>query len=347
LSTQISVPVDIRRSLKEALERLPQAGSAAGRDDLLDGIPHDRFNRDLYNLAVDVSLIVGQVEGNFSIDGKWHLLQLVENAIVRAKGTELGRDLVAIRNALEALLDDFRKAHLGPEEVAQIHLFDLTEPVKTCLNSLPEEPCTCGFLLHVPVLRPLKCFCESLAHRGAKQERWTRAQVSVRKVPLVVKVPHASMERAFKGACEHKAQLDSKIVICGVHVHEIGDAPALWSKLRREFGGKLKNRFIVVFGMPEGSAAPRGMKTLPPPKFTPAHVSEWIGPIVNSMPWKKDNDLVERWTRMIVAEYHDSEDGLPIDWLYEQLEVHRDLVTTYRTEKAFKKRFTELAAMGG
>jgi hypothetical protein len=119
------------------------------------------------------------------------------------------------------------------------------------------------------------------------------------------------------------------------------DAQTLWTKLQGEFDAKLNNHFVVVLGMPADMQHPAGLSTLSPPKFTPKDVSDWVAPIVKSLAWQEPT-MTERWTRVIVADHVESEDGLPIEWLYERLEFHRNLVTQHQTEGAFVERLAEL-----
>jgi len=264
----------------------------------------------------------------------------IENARSRAAPTELAHELSAIGDELERGLEESRKKPPNPADMAQFHLFDLRKLVLQCLCLLPEDARISGFLLSTPTRHLLQYFCESLKHRAVQQAYWKGEQVHVASVPLSVELPHTPLDVAYAKACKHRARLQTKIVVCSVFVQDAADAEALWARLRAEFPRELANPFVVVFGMPNPVRPPAGLALLPCPTFTQKDVRDWVAPIVESLKWQKE--LTERWTRAIVAEYVARETDLPIEWTYEQLAFHREMLTCNRTESAFNERLVEL-----
>jgi hypothetical protein len=331
-----SIPAHVRRRLVAALQRMALVAGVMGRNALLAGIPSANFSRNNDNAGGDLDLLIVQTEDNFAADGEWRLRVLVDNAIHKAAGTAVGNELLEICAELDAALAEHRKKRLNPADVAQPHLFDLRIPVAQCVNALlPEAAEMRGFMLPTSTARLLHPFCKSLRDRAIRDSRWTRGRVHVR-APLEIRLPQTSVDAAIECAKRQKPRLDEDAIVWSVYARETDDAKSLWLRLKDEFGCKLNNDFVVVFGMPAGTHYPDDLLPLTLQKFTAKHVLEWIMPIIKSSGWQ-DPTLSEYWMQVFVADHVDSQDELPIEWLYDQLESHQELVQDNPTENAFKK----------
>ena len=175
---------DLRRSLVEAIRKIPLANSFAGRTTLLGGIPKVGYlTRNLENDLGDVMVLVLQLEETFGPKREWRLLQLIDNAAADVQGTDLGNRLAEIRRAL---LEAARPRSFKAAETAQVHLFDLRQPVLMCAAQLPRSGGISGFVVPAATPRLLRYFCDSLQRRGAEYGAWTRERVAATGSPLVI-----------------------------------------------------------------------------------------------------------------------------------------------------------------
>jgi hypothetical protein len=343
------IPKVIRDRLVEALLKVPGVDEKAGRDTLLIGVECEASTRHANSPRIDVQMIIARLENAVRLeDDRWYLLELLDNARRRTPRTELDRELKGIRNALEEMWVETRKKQLNPAFLAQPCLFDLREPVGKCLVSLPPDPGLCGFVLPTQTHRLLQHFCDKLSHRAVEMEVWTRNEVFTAH-RYIIDVPHTSVQDAFTHANKHKGHLTDQNVVWAVFMQDISDARDLWHRLGKEFGRKLAKHFIVVFGLPPGvlkrTKPPKTMLILPAPRCTARDVADWVGPIVKSLKWQEVT-LADRWSRVIIASNIESQEGLPIERLFDQLEYHRNQLTQHPTEEAFAKRLAELEQIG-
>jgi hypothetical protein len=341
------IPDDLRTSLIDRLLDLPLAETSAGRSALLTGIPQEGyFARNPDNARGDMIHLVAQLEENFGPAGvrEWRLLQLVDNAIRTVVGTELARKLGRIRQDLVSAMEGLRRTQVDPAAVAQVHLFDLRQPVLGCIAALAGGVGLAGFVLPTPTSRLLRYFCESLKHRGAELKEWTRDQVVVPDAPLQIEPLHTTVEFATAKAGRFHGLLQRKSVIWAVFVRNPGDAVALWSNVRAAFAQRRpENHMVIVFGMLEAAAAPEQMLLLPSPRFTQKDVANWLTDIARARAWQES--LVQRWTAVIVRGYT-TEGALPIEIVYDRLETHSSLPRDYQTEQDVLQRLEELELIG-
>jgi hypothetical protein len=314
----------IRDRLEKALLRVPGADEKPGRDTLLIGIQCESFTRHAGNPTVDVQLIIARLENAVRLeDDRWYQLE-------------------------DMWVETHRKQQ-NPAYLAQPYLFDLREPVKNCLFSLPSDPGLYGFVLPTPTDRLLQHFSNKLRHRGIEINSWARKDVEIA-FPCMIDVRHTSVEDALSLAKKRKRQLEEQTVVWAVFMQDVGDARALWERLAQEFSGKLAKHFIVVFGLPPNVLArrtkpPKAMFLLPQPKCTAKDVSDWVGSIINGLKWQEAS-LIERWSRVIMTGNIESQEGLLLERLFDRLEYHRNQLTEHPTEEAFKKRLIELEQIG-
>ena len=141
---------DLRLALVEAVSKIPLAVDQVGRTSLLAGIPQAEFlTRNSSNSRGDVMVLVLQLEETYGPAREWRLLQLIDNAAASVAGTDLAKQLAQIRRSL---LEAARPRHPKPAETAQVHLFDLRQPVMMCVGQLPPTGGISGFV--VPAATP-------------------------------------------------------------------------------------------------------------------------------------------------------------------------------------------------
>jgi len=327
------IPDDLRRDLVDRLMDVPLVGlddNDKGRTALLGGIPNAAFfTRNSGNSRGDVMLLLLQLEENFSRTGEWRLLQIIDNALGTVEGTELGVDLHAIRDQLLLVEQGNRAVRPHLAEVAQVHLFDLRQPVFMCIGQLPTDPGTSGFAVNTPTPRLLAYFCESLKQRGADNRTWSRNDVLTKGPPLVIDPKHTSAAVVRSKIDKVRSLLATKHVLWPMYIEDAGDAAAVWADLAAAFTGALDHHLMVTFGLPAGMDPPPGMVRLPAPKFTSRDVSNWVGDIGTTMNWQ--HSVTQEWASVILVDYAGSPDDLPIELVYEWLEFHRGLITQHQT----------------
>jgi hypothetical protein len=341
----ITLRKDLREALIAALMGVPRisSGNAAARDALLAGIPLPHLRRDPANAQNDVMLLVWQLEQVFGLAGEWYLRQLVDNARLGIEGTELGHELVRLGQELAHELQAARQALVRPDDVAQVHLFDLTQPTNVCVLHLLQMPGPglSGFMLATPTDKLLRYFCERLKRRGSDLEVWRREAVAPVVRPLMIDPVHTKVEDAIEWISRRRSVLEKRIVIAGVYLRENADAEALWRGVSAHFEGALENHLIVVFGMQE-AAAPPGMQGLPPPTFSPNDLSDWVRAIVRTAAWEEA--LVDRWTRVIIERRREEP---VIGWIYDELEEHVKLLKKDQSQAEFVRELDDYEKMGG
>jgi len=339
----------LRRVLVEKLMDVPLVGvddNAVGRTALLAGIPNTAyFTRNSDNARGDVMMLVLQLEENFGAKGEWRLLQLVDNALPGVQGTELGMQLRQIREELLKVEEGDRPVQVHPVEMAQVHLFDLRPPVITCIALLPTIARASGFVVPTPTPRLLAYFCDSLKQRGAEYNRWSRNQVATAGgTPLVIDPRHTAVAVVLARADKVKSLLAKKHVIWPIYVDNSTDAATVWEELRKAFEKAYEHHLVITFGMPAGIDVPTGMVCLPSPKFTSQDVSNWVNDIGKVLAWREA--AIERWASVILLGCADNQDDLPIEMLYERLEMHRGLITQNRTENELMNALDDLELIG-
>jgi hypothetical protein len=343
------IPTDLRSRLVEALMRVPlvgEDGNRVGRDALLAGIPrHVTSTRNEANARGDVMILVLQLEESFGPAGEWRLLQFIDNAIPTVLGSELARELRAIRQELEQARGGARPAVRHPAEVAQVHLFDLRRPVLTCIGMLPPRAAVSGFVLPSPTPRLMGYFCESLKHRGVDGRAWSRDQVAPPRPTLEIDPVHTTVAGAVAGALKMGPLLSRKHVIWPAYVRAPADAEALWRGVSGGYAQPVDRHLVVIFGMPAGVAAPAGMFVLPAPQFSQQDVASWLGDIARVMAWEEA--VVQRWAGVIVTGFAAGQDDLPIDGVYDRLEYHRGLLVDIKTQEALVQALEDLELIGG
>jgi hypothetical protein len=339
---------DIRNRLVKSLLDVPGADEAAGRDMLLDGIPHEALRRHERNPRIDIGFMIRGVQHTFrDEDDKWCLLHLIDNARLSTGGTDTDRELKAIRDELEEMRLERRRQHVTTADVAKPYLFDLRDAVGKCLALMPDEPSLCGFVLPTSNSQLVQHFGEKLSHRAVEQKLWPRDGVAT-EFRSIIRLPHTTVDHAFKKSTEHKLMLDAQHVVWPVSTGEVADAQALWRRLRAAFGRKLGRYYVVVFGLPADILAVNpleGAEVLPAPRCNTGDVTEWVLRIVKNNRWD-EAALVERWARVIIAGKGDDEHGLPIDFIYDQLEEQCRILNRHQTEAAIAKHLAVLDAPG-
>jgi hypothetical protein len=340
------IPGDLRRALVEVLMSVPGGDDPAARAAfLLAGIPHDYFTRNPANLFGDVMLLVSQVEEIFGAKGDWCLLQLVDNALPAVCGTELGKRLQQIRAELVEVEKGLRPVQAHPAEVAQLHLFDLRRPVFTCMGLLPLDAKVSGFVVTTPTPKLLSYFCDSLKLRGAEYI-WSRDEVATTGTPQVIDPKYTPVTVVVNKSDKVRSLLAKKHVIWPIYVSDATDAVAVWRKLDRAFEKTLERHLVIVFGMPTGADVPPGMVLLPAPKFTSKDISNWVGDIGKALTWHET--VTERWASVIlVGCAGNADDDLPIEMVYEQLELHCRCITQNRNPHDLMNALEDLELIGG
>jgi hypothetical protein len=333
---------DLRLALVEAISKIPLAVDQVGRTTLLAGIPKAGFlTRNPANDRGDVMVLVLQLEETYGPNREWRLLQLIDNAAASIPGTDLAKQLAEIRRAL---LEAARPRNPRAAETAQVHLFDLRQPVMMCVGQLPRSGGMSGFVVPAATPRLLRYFCDSLQHRGAEYGAWTRDLIAATRSPVVIGPLQTAISVALTQAKRVESLLAVKHVLWPAYVESEADANALWQGLNATFTQPPQTHLVVVFGMPDGVGAPASMKQLPSPAFTPHDVSNWGMDIAKANAW--NDALVKRWTTVIVMGYT-SGGPLPVDIVYDRLERYHGLVNEYRDdEQGLLRALQELELIG-
>ena len=343
------IPDDLRDRVIDALMRVPLLGegaTAVGRTALLAGIPQvQAFSRNPENARGDVTILVLQLEDNFGPQGEWRLLQFLDTAARSVLGTQSGQDLQDIRLELERVRLGTRVSVVHPAEVAQVHLFDLRRPVLTCIGMLPPQAAVSGFVLPSPTPRLMGYFCESLKHRGVDQGAWSRDQVAPTRPALEIDPRHTPVAAAVASALKMSPLLARKHVIWPAYVRTQGDADVFWQGVSGGYARPVDRHLVVIFGMPPGVAAPRGMFALPAPQFSQRDVASWVGDIARVMAWQEA--VVQRWAGVIITGFGADQNDLPIDGVYDRLEYHRGLLADIKTQEALMQALDDLELIGG
>jgi hypothetical protein len=337
------IPDDLRLALVDELLRVPFVdgdNGLAGRDALLTGIPNRFLHRNEGNARGDMLLLVDQLAGIFGPNGEWRLLQFVNNALPSVEGSEPGLRLHQIRKDLAHLERGFRSVHVHPAEVAQVHLFDLRQPVSICIGSLPAVAGASGFVIRTPTPRLLAYFCDSLKQRGQESRVWRRDEVAATMTPLVIDPKHTTVALAAGKSDRVRSLLARKHVLWPVYVDDAADAAALWRQLDETFGATLAHHLVVAFGMPSGTEVPAGMTLLPAPRFTSVDISNWVSDIGRTLPWHQAE--IEWWAGVIVTGCSGNPDDLPIEAVYQQLEDHCRLIAQNRDPDDLMNALREL-----
>jgi hypothetical protein len=316
------IPDDLRLRLVEAVLKTPLADSAVGRNTFLGGIPGPGFLRNPDNASGDVMILVLQLEEMFGPAGEWRLLQFIDNAAASVAGTELSRTLRTIRHELETAA---RPRKVSPANTAQVHLFDLRPPVMMCVGQLPYDGGVSGFVLPGATPRLLQYFCDSLKHRGAEFQAWTRDRIAPIASLLVIGPLHTTVSVATENARRVQRLLAVKHVVWPAYVETMADADALWQALQEAIA-RPSRHMVVVFGMPDGQSVPDGMRLLPPPRFTAGDVATWASDIAAAKAWRAA--LTERWTTTITMGYP-PDTALPVEVVYDRLERYHQLVNEH------------------
>src|SRR5262249_48177046 len=131
----------------------------------------------------DVTVLVTQLEEIYGPNREWRLLQFIDNVASSIPNTELQTNLLSIRVQLQTT---GRPSKLNPAETAQVHMFDLRQPVMMCVGQLPRDGGVSGFVVPGATPMLLKNFCESLRHRGEQYAAWTRDRVVQPYAPKVI-----------------------------------------------------------------------------------------------------------------------------------------------------------------
>ena len=314
-----------------------------GRAALLVGIPTAQYlYRNESNADRDMMLIVVQLAEIFGSNREWRLLQLVDNVMPSVQGTELGIRFLRIREELLKVEQGLRPVQLHPAEVAQVHMFDLRRPVGVCAGLLPDTAKASGFVVTTPTPRLLRYFCERLKHRGELDGIWRRDQVAETGAALVIDPKHTTVAVALAKSGNVRSLLARKHVLWPIYVDDAADATALWNQLMAAFDTALDHHLVVTFGMPPGTKVPEGMTVLPAPRFTSQDISNWLGPIGQTVPL--DRSDIELWASVITVGCTGTPDDLRIEMVYEQLEMHSDLLTRNRNRDDLMSAVKDLAA---
>jgi hypothetical protein len=339
------IPQELRHELVEKLLRVPVAngdGGYLGRTSLLGGIPHSAIQRNRANAETDTRLIVNYLEESFGPYGEWRLLEFLDAAVATVPGAKLETELRQIRAELLAAKERHWPARRQPAELGQIHNFDLRLPVRFCTVSLMDRGCqVSGFVINTPTHRLLRYFCERLRQHGESEELWRRDQVAEPKPALVINPMHTPVPLAPGKLDEVRARLAWQHVIWPIYVTSPDDARVLWQQLAAAFGAACDHHLVVTFGMPAGAEVPAGMTVLPEPRFTRKDIADWINPIGAAVPL--DTRDVERWASVIEQGCAAISEALPIEIVYEQLELHYGLLTRNRHPTTLMLAVNDLA----
>jgi hypothetical protein len=326
------IPHELRRELVEKLLRVPIAsGGFDGRTFLLGGIPQRFVPRDPGNAHVDIGLIVSFLEESFGPYGEWHLLEFLDAAIHTVAGTELAAELLDLRQRLVAEKDRQWPVQPDPADVGQVHNFDLRLPVSSCAVSLMDRDCrVSGYVVTTPTPRLLRHFCERLRRLGESEDLrlWRREQVAEPKPALVIDPMHTPVPLTAGKLDEVRARLAWQHFLWPIYVADADDARTLWKQLKAAFDATRDHHLVVTFGMPAGAEPPDDMTLLPEPRFTPQDISNWVRPIGAAV--RLDSSDVELWARVIEQGCAARSGILPIEIVYEQLELHYGLLTRNR-----------------
>ena len=324
------IPDDLRLALVDKLLCVPSVagGGQAGRDALLSGMPNlFLYRNDAGSARGDVMLLVAQLSEIFGANGEWRLLQLVDNALPLVQGTEAGTELLKIREELLEAQKGLRPVLVHPSEVAQVHLFDLRQPVYICIGKLLDVVKASGFVITTPIPRLLGYFCDSLKQRGAREGLWGRDEVAATGPPAVIDPIHTTVAVAASKSDKVRSLLVRKHVLWPIYVDDAADAAALWQQLEGAFEDTLGHHLVIAFGMPADANAPPGMIRLAP-KFTSKDISNWVTAIGEKFTWREKE--IGWWAKLILMNCLGNPDDLPAEMVYEQLERHCALVVQNR-----------------
>jgi len=344
----MNISEKLRFALVENLLCVPSVagGSRAGRDVLLSGMPNVfLYRNESGNVSADIALLVTQSVDVFGGDGKWCLLQLIDNALLQVRGTEVGTKLLRIQEQLLEEQKGLRRIQVHPTEVAQVHLFDLRKPVGICIWSLPDIPKATGFVITTPTRRLLRYFCDSLKERGASEGIWGRDEVAPPGPAMVIHPQHTSVAFAAAKSDNYRRMLTKKHVLWPIFVDNTADATALWQQLAGAFENTLEHHLVITFGMPAGTDPPPGMTILPVPIFTSQDISNWVSAIGKTLTWPEKE--IAWWAKLILVNCIGNDEDLPIEMVYEQLERHCGLITQYRNPDDLMNALKDLELIGG
>jgi hypothetical protein len=344
----MNISRDLRHELVDNLRRVPfvVGGGHAGRKALLSGLPNVFPSRDeASSLFADMMLLVTLSAEIFDESGDWCLLLLVDNALPTVQGTEVGTNLVEIRQQLLEIQKGLRRVQANPAEVAQVHLFDLKKTVYECIWSLPPVAKASGFVVTTPTSRLLRYFCESLKQRGAGEGVWGRDEVAATGATMVVDPILTTVAIVASRSDMFRPLLARKHVFWPIYVDNSADAAALWQRLEGAFDEKLEHHLVITFGMPTGTDVPPGMIPLPAPRFTRQDISNWITPIGERLTWRKKE--IDWWAKLIMVNCAGGHENLPIEMVYEQLERHYGLITQNRNPDDLMNALKDLELIGG
>src|SRR5262249_7549307 len=153
-------------------------------------------------------------------------------AAASVPGTDLGKRLAEVRRAL---LEAARPRTPKAAETAQVHLFDLRQPVMMCVAQLPPSAGMSGFIVPAATPRLLRYFCDSVQYRGAEYRAWTRDRVAPTRSPLVIGPLRTAIAVALAQAKKVESLLAVKHVVWPAYVESEADADALWQGLQVAF----------------------------------------------------------------------------------------------------------------
>lgn len=341
-------PDELRHDLLKVLLKVPVLDSRKGRDAQLAGMPSLFLARNEEgNTYGDLLLLVGQLWNFFGANGEWRLLQFVDNVLLGVDGTDAGIMLRQVRKELEEERQRHRPVQVHPAEVAQVHLFDLRQPVLICIGKLPPFKKASGFVIPTPTPRLLGYFCDSLKQRGAGAgyRVWGRHEVAATGMPMVVDPIRTTVNVVASKSDKFRSLLAMKHVLWPIYVDNAADAAALWQHLEGAFAKTLEHHLIITFGMPEGMEVPPGMTLLPAPIFTSQDISDWVTAVAETLSWRQEQ--IDWWAKLILVNCCVGQEIASIEMVYQQLELHSGLITQNRNPDDLMNALKDLEVIGG
>jgi hypothetical protein len=339
------IPQHLREQLVQTVCGIPSTYTESGRGALLTGIPIPIVcNLRDSNQHTDISNMVNLLAECYGRGPRreWWLLQFIGNAQSAASGLALIGTLERIKQDLVA---DQQTAFVNWAEMAQVHFFDLRQPVMRCVLELPRNGGVSGFVIRGASRIILDYFCQSLPYRGETWSRlWKRSQLFPSNA-MRIRQLETAVSVAVRTIQQFERLIKTKHVVWAAEVESEDDAEFIWQSTKVMFGLPPANHLILILGMPEDQKPPTEMKILESPVFDAQEVRAWVEDIAKIRLW--NNLLVDRWTKVLVTGCSNGEFPSP-EMLYRNLErFHRLLVCHSEDDQALEEALVVFEDLGG
>lgn len=303
----------LRRKLINALMQVPATATFEGRTGLLgtvrDGIS---LNRSEVNQRTALELIVDQLSEFSSDANEWPLLVFIDNALSHVRGTQVGSELLALRQQLQ--------------EVATGRIFlpcQLTRACNLDLNRLVDDSLEVllkrrrglvGLAVPYDDAAFRTNFCERLKDELELEKRSVQVRHCLSLKPSLIEV-----SEAINTIKRYRGLLGSMDVLCPIQVSSEHKSMAdeFWQGLYYAFEDSFEHMLIIFMSGDLKGVFPEDVIKLTRPEFRRITVFRWIRRIAESLDWPED--IIERWRNAMIAECSRGE-TLDIRQVYEHLD---------------------------